>query len=105
MFKNSILAKILGVVISITVIGFGGLLYMVIEQEEKSLLIEMGKTSRLTAEHVLIAIYKDMLEERADIARHLVENIKTIKGAERVQVIRSNGVEEAFQDFKTLKAV
>ncbi|GEM_PF-5847105 len=105
MFKNSILAKILGVVISIMVIGFGGLIYIVLEHERNDLLIKMGKTSRLTAEPVLIAIYKDMLEERTDVARHLMENIKTIKGAERVQVIRNNGVEEAFQDFKTLKAV
>ena len=105
MFKKSILAKILGVVISITIIGFGGLIYIVLDHERNDLLIDMERTSGLTAEHVLIVIYKDMLEERADMARHFVENIKTIKGAERVQVIRSNGVEEAFQDFKTLNAV
>ena len=45
------------------------------------------------------------MDERADMPRFLMEGLKTIKGVERVQLIRSNGVEEAFQDYKTLNAV
>ena len=46
-----------------------------------------------------------MLEERADLARYLIEGLKEIDGIKRVQIIRSNGREEAFQDLKTIKAV
>ncbi len=105
MFKQSIQTKILSVAIAVTVIGFSVLIYTVISHEKKSLLEERKNSSRLMAEPVLIAIYEDMLDERADMVRYLVENIKKIKGTERVQVIKSNGVEEAFRDFKTLKAV
>ena len=37
--------------------------------------------------------------------RFLIEGLKTIKGVERVQLIRANGEEEAFKDYKTLNAV
>ena len=105
MFKKSLLLKILTIVIGITVIGFGILIYKVISQEEKNFLDERKKTSELMAQPILYTIYKDMLDERADMARHLIEGMKNVKGTERVQIIRSNGIEEAFQDFKTLKAV
>lgn len=104
MLKKSLLIKILSIVIGITILGFGILIYKVIEQEKKSLLEERRKTSELMAQPLLHTIYKDMLDERADMTRYLVEGMKSIKGTERVQVIRGNG-EEAFQDFKTLKAV
>jgi len=105
MAKGGLLFKILGIVVSITIIGLAILIYKVISQEEKNLLDEKKKTSQLMAQPILHTIYKDMLDERADMARYLAEAMKATKGTERVQIIRSNGVEEAFQDFKTLKAV
>lgn len=66
---------------------------------------ERLKASELMAQPILHTIYKDMLDERADMPRFLIEGLKTIKGVERVQLIRSNGVEEAFKDHKTLEAV
>src|SRR3972149_9621511 len=105
MLKNSISAKIFFTVVSIIIVGFGFLTYTVIEQEKKDSLKERRSASELMAHPILYTIYKDMLDERADMVRHLIENMKATKGTERVQIIRSNGVEEAFQDFKTLKAV
>lgn len=105
MFKQSILNKVLGVTIAVAVIGLGGLIYMVILNEQKSLLEERKNSSRLMASFVLMSIYEDMMDERADMVRHLMEDIKKIKGTERVQIIRNNSAEEAFQDFKTLRAV
>ncbi|MBI2400380.1 MAG: HAMP domain-containing protein, partial [Deltaproteobacteria bacterium] len=78
---------------------------LAIKEEEKSLLRERLKASELMAQPILHTIYKDMLDERADMPRFLIAGLKTIKGVERVQLIRSNGVEEAFQDYKTLNAV
>lgn len=105
MFKKGLLLKILSIVISISFLGFAILIYKVISQEKESLLEERRKTSELMAQPILHTIYKDMLDERADMARYIMEGMKAIKGIERVQIIRSNGTEEAFQDFKTLKAV
>jgi len=105
MLKNSISAKIFFTVVSIIIVGFGFLTYTVIEQEKKDSLKERRSASELMAHPILYTIYKDMLDERADMVRHLIENMKDVKGTERVQIIRSNGIEEAFQDFKTLKAV
>jgi methyl-accepting chemotaxis protein len=89
----------------LSVLGFSFLVYSVIREEERWLLKERLRASELMAEPILHAIYKDMLEERADMARFLIEGLKTIKGVERVQIIRSNGIEEAFEDFKTIEAV
>ena len=105
MFRQGLKSKILNLTIGLTLIGFGVLIFLVIKEEEKSLLRERLKASELMAQPILHTIYKDMLDERADMPRFLIEGLKTIKGVERVQLIRSNGVEEAFQDYKTLNAV
>ncbi|MBI4745862.1 MAG: HAMP domain-containing protein [Deltaproteobacteria bacterium] len=57
------------------------------------------------AQPILHSFYQDMLKERVEMPRYLMEGMKNMKNTERVQIIRSNGIEEAFQDFKTLKAV
>src|SRR3990167_4426308 len=105
MFKKSLLFKILGTVLLITIAGFGIIVYEVIDKERESFMGERRKASELMAQPLLHTIYKDMLDERADMARYLIEGMKNVKGTERVQIIRNNGIEEAFQDFKTLKAV
>jgi PAS domain S-box-containing protein len=105
MLKNSISVKIFFTVVSIIIVGFGFLTYTVIEQEKEDSLKEKRSAGELMAQPILYTIYKDMLDERADMVRHLIENMKNVKGTERVQIIRSNGIEEAFHDFKTLKAV
>ncbi|MCK4738454.1 MAG: HAMP domain-containing protein [Deltaproteobacteria bacterium] len=103
--KANILVKLLAIVIPLTSIGFAILIYQVVEHEEISLLNEKSHTSELMAKPILHTIYKDMLDERAEMTRFLVDGIKLIKGIERVQLIRANGIEEAFQDWKTLDAV
>ncbi len=105
MFRQGLKAKILNLTIGLTLVGFGVLVFLVIKEEEKSLLRERMKASELMAQPILHTIYKDMLDERADMPRFLIEGLKTIKGVERVQIIRGNGVEEAFKDYKTLNAV
>src|SRR3990170_3552556 len=105
MFKKSLLFKILGTVLLITIVGFGVLVYEVIDQERNGLLEERRRASELMAQPILHTIYEDMVDERADIVRYLIEGKKNKKGAERLKIIRRNGIEEAFQDFKTHRAV
>ncbi|MEE8575408.1 MAG: HAMP domain-containing methyl-accepting chemotaxis protein [Thermodesulfobacteriota bacterium] len=105
MIFQGLKAKILTLTVGIIVLSFGVMVLLVIKDEEKILLKERRRAVELMAEPILHTIYKDMLEERADMPRFLIAGLKTIKDVERVQLIRSNGVEEAFQDYKTLKAV
>src|SRR4030067_152967 len=105
MFKHGLLYKILIIVVSINLLGFGLLIYQVLNEEKKNLLEERREASELMSQPVLNTIYQDMLDERAEMARYLMKNLKTIKGIERLQIVRGNGIEEAFQDYKTLKAV
>lgn len=104
-FRHGLKAKILTLTIGLSLLGLGILVTLVIKEEKKNLLRERIKASELMAQPILHTIYIDMLDERADIPRFLITGLKTIKGAARVQIIRSNGVEEAFQDYKTLKQV
>jgi methyl-accepting chemotaxis protein len=105
MLRKKLLPKILAIVIGVTILGFGILIYKVIAQEEKRILDEKANAAKLMSQPILQTIYKDMLDERAEMTRYLVEGMKGIEGVERIQIIRGNGVEEAFRDFKTLKAV
>lgn len=59
----------------------------------------------MMAQPLLHTIYKDMLDERAQMVYYLMQGVKNVKGTERVQIIRGNGIEAAFGDDKTLKAV
>src|SRR3989338_2158558 len=103
MFRKSILSKILGVVIAVAIIGFGGLIYRVIEQGKKNLLEERKRAIELMAEPILESIYDDMLRERADIARYFIKGVQSIKGVERVQIIRSNGIQQgALADIRPI---
>ncbi|HEY4715866.1 MAG TPA: EAL domain-containing protein [bacterium] len=103
--RQSILAKILSTVIGIVVLGFGVLLYVVIGQEKNSSIEEKKRASELMAQPIIHDINTDMLDGRADLVRHLIEDLKIAKNIERMQIIRSNGTEEAFQDLKTIRAV
>src|SRR4030067_838358 len=105
MFKHGLLYKILIIVVSINLFGFGLLIYQVINEEKKTRLEERREAVELMSQPVLNTIYQDMLDERAEMAQYLMKNLKTIKGIERLQIVRGNGIEEAFQDYKTLKAV
>lgn len=102
-FLQSLIFKILFTVSVVTIIGLGILLYLIIETERKNILAERVRASELVAQPILYSIYEDMLNERADMARYLIAGLKTIPGVERVQVIRNNGVDEAFQNLDTIK--
>lgn len=101
----SLLQKILFIVVSIIVIGFSVLIVNVIIREEAGLLQEKRRSSEFLAQPVVHLVYKDMLDERADMARYLIEGMHDIEDVERLLIIRANGVEEAFQDYKTLREV
>lgn len=105
MFKQSLQLRISLVVVLVLILGFSTLIYFVIKNEEASLLKEKEKASEMMAQPILHTIYKDMLDERAEIVYYLMKGVRDVNGIERVQIIRGNGIEAAFGDEKTLKAV
>jgi PAS domain S-box-containing protein len=105
MYRRSIHTKILVIVIAVLAIGVLVASFRAFKSEEKRLLDEKISTSRLLSRTVLSSIYVDMIEGRADIARRLMDILRTEEGVERVQIIRTNGREEAFRDTSTIEAV
>jgi PAS domain S-box-containing protein len=103
-FKKSLHLKILFLVIGIMTVGVIISIFWELESRERELLEEKLRASRLMAKPVLNAIYEDMLEERADMARHLLNTLGNVEGM-GMRIIRSNGYEEAFKDLKTIEAV
>ncbi len=70
--------------------------------EKKRLMAERVRTSETIAEIIMSAIYVDMMEGRADIARYLVDTLRQQEKLKRLQLIRNNGTEAAFMDKKTI---
>lgn len=94
------------IIVLVGIIGsFGFIIYEVIESERKDILDERLRASELMAWPILSSIYESMLDGNADHGRQLIDNLKKIKGVERIQVIRNNGIDEAFQDLKTIRTV
>ncbi|MCL4873688.1 response regulator [bacterium] len=105
MLKKSLHSRILVLIIGLITIGVVISIYWEISNKEKELLEEKLRASRFMAQPILTAIYEDMIEERADLARHLINSLSKTPGIESVYIVRSNGVEEAFKDLKTIRAV
>jgi len=103
--KRSLHSKILISILSLIAIGVIISIVWEVKNKERELLDEKLRASRFMAQPVLTAIYEDMLEERADMARHLVSSLSKGEGIESLYIVRSNGTEEAFRDLKTIRDV
>jgi len=104
-FKPTLQIKISVIAIMVLAIAFSAFVFYAIKQEEAALLNEKEKASEMMARPILNSIYYDMLAERAEMVYYLMQGMKDVKGVERVQIVRGNGNEVAFNDDKTLKAV
>ncbi|MCC6503024.1 MAG: response regulator [Deltaproteobacteria bacterium] len=105
MLNRSLHFRILFLILSLISVGVIISIFWEVENKERELLDEKLRASRIMAQPILTAIYEDMLEERADMARHLINSISKSAGINSVYIVRSNGVEEAFRDMKTIHAV
>ncbi len=105
MLKKSLHARILVLILGLIAVGVFFSILWELKNKESELLDEKLRASRFMAKPIMKAIYEDMLEERADMARSLVAAMSTAEGIEGLYIVRSNGVEEAFRDFKTINEV
>ncbi len=97
-------AKITVLIVVVLIIGFGASTIVTIERES-ALLVEQSKdsTRRLVAT-VVASIETAMLQERPDITRRLIQDLKSSSPVEGLTIYRRNGV-EAFTDLATLREV
>src|SRR4030067_3623688 len=105
MLNRSLHSRILILIVSLISVGVILSIFWELRNKERELLDEKLRASRIMAQPILTAIYKDMLEEKADMAIHLINSIGKSASINSVYIVRSNGVEEAFRDMKTINAV
>jgi class 3 adenylate cyclase/HAMP domain-containing protein len=97
-------AKIAIVIVVVLIVGFGVSTILTI-QRESELLVEQNKmAARRLITAVVASIETAMLQERPDITRGLIQDLKSSSPVEGLTVYRRNGV-EAFTDLETLRQV
>lgn len=100
--------KILTITLTFLICGFGILYYLLSERIEKYAVDQTHDKSKMLASSIHRTLDRSMVNFRADIARHIIHDLKDIPGMVRIQIIRGktgDGTEEAFQDFRTLEDV
>jgi class 3 adenylate cyclase len=103
--RERLRAKVLALVLTILILGFGLLLGLNLARERRALEERHRETARLLAASILTAVENGMMEARPDIIRRLLQELrKEIRDVRRIDVYRRNGV-EAFTDLETVEAV
>lgn len=97
-------AKILLSIGATLLLGFGVLLALNIRHGTQELVRQGLEKSTLLAAAVIKSIQNNMVQGRADIARRLVEDLKTIPNLTDLHIYRRDGT-LAFQDLETLHQV
>jgi class 3 adenylate cyclase/HAMP domain-containing protein len=104
MVRSRLATKITVVIVVVLIIGFGASTVWTIRREA-DLLVEQNKIAarRLTAS-IVASIEGAMLQERPDVTRTVVQELRTSSPVEGLTIYRRNGV-EAFTDLATLDEV
>ena len=100
MLRDRLAVKISILIVAVLIVGFGAATIWTV-QREAELLVEQNKMAarRLTAT-VVASIEGAMLQERPDVTRTVLQELKTSTPVEGLTVFRRNGV-EAFTDLAT----
>jgi class 3 adenylate cyclase/HAMP domain-containing protein len=104
MFRSRLAAKITLLIVAVLIVGFGASTIWSIRREE-GLLVEQNKMAARRLTTTLVAsIEAAMLQERPDVTRTVLQELKSTTPVEGLDVYRRNGV-EAFTDLTTLEEV
>jgi class 3 adenylate cyclase/HAMP domain-containing protein len=104
MFRSRLATKIALLIVAVMILGFGASTLWTI-QREAAALVEQNKISarRLTAT-LVASIEAAMLQERPDVTRSVIQDLKSSTPVEGLEIYRRNGI-EAFTDLATLEEV
>jgi len=100
--RSRLAAKITVLIVVVLIIGFGASTIWTI-QREADLLVEQNKISARRLTSTLVAsIEGAMLQERPDVTRAVIQELKSSSPVEGFDIYRRNGV-EAFADLATMR--
>jgi len=104
MVRPRLATKIAVVIVVVLIIGFGASTVWTLRREAE-LLVEQNKVAarRLTAS-IVASIEGAMLQERPDVTRTVVQELRTSSPVEGLMIYRRNGI-EAFTDLATVDEV
>ena len=97
-------AKITVLIVVVLIIGFGASTIFTIKRESDLLVEQSKESARRLVATVVASIETAMLQERPDITRGLIQDLKSSSPVEGLTIYRRNGV-EAFTDLATLREV
>jgi HAMP domain-containing protein len=97
-------AKITVLIVVVLIIGFGASTIFTIKRESDLLVEQSKESARRLIATVVASIEAAMLQERPDITRGLIQDLKSSSPVEGLTIYRRNGV-EAFTDLTTLREV
>ncbi len=107
-FQARLQHRIVLLLVSVLTVSLGLIFWFLSSKMHDDLIHHEVEKTALLAAAVHQTLDKDMVAFRADIVRHLINDLQELNGIERMQVIRGRdglGVEQAFQDRKTLDEV
>ena len=102
--RSRLAAKITLVLIAILILGFGAATVWSIGREREVLLDQSKQAARRQTETIVASIEGAMLQERPDVTRTVLQELKGSSTVHGLTVYRANGV-EAFTDMSTLNEV
>jgi class 3 adenylate cyclase/HAMP domain-containing protein len=97
-------AKITALIVTVLIVGFGASTVFTIQRESQLLVEQSKREARRLIAAVVASIETAMLQERPDITRGLIQELRSASPVEGLTVYRRTGV-EAFTDLETLRAV
>ena len=110
MFRPRLALKITVLIVAVLIVGFGASTIVTIQRESEALIEQNKRAIRRLAQAVVASIEAAMVQERPDVTRSLVQELRELRaqdGAsplEALMIYRRNGV-EAFTDLTTAAEV
>jgi methyl-accepting chemotaxis protein len=101
-------SKVVLTVLATLTVGFSVILIVLQTKVQRDLINHEREKARLLAASIHTTLDRGMVAFRADMARHLINDMKELPGVVRLQVVRGQdgrGVEEGFADLKTIDEV
>jgi class 3 adenylate cyclase/HAMP domain-containing protein len=104
MLRSSLTVKIVLVIEAVLILGFGASTLLTIERQHAALLEQSKAEARRVTAVVIAGMETAMLQERPDVTRVLIQELRAAPPVAALDVYRRNGV-EAFADLATLQEV
>src|SRR5713226_6987531 len=104
MLRSRLTAKITLVIVAILIVGFGASTIWSIRRQSDMLIEQSKLAARRQTGTIVASIEGAMLQERPDVTRSVLQELKGASPVEGLTIYRANGV-EAFTDLATLGQV